>query len=136
VKIHRRLDPLALHRVPPPPPELAAKVLSASAIGATPSAPSWVDRLWESSGARLLWAATLCLLLLGHVLATRPMPAAAASRIGAADTIASVAALLEIPASALRAPVSRFRVPRFDHAYDRPIARPDQIARVLEETSW
>jgi hypothetical protein len=127
-----RTHPLERQRLPQPPPDLAARVLAAAAIadGAVVSA-TWVDRLWESSAGRLLWATTLCGLLLGHLLATRPTPTPDPVPTSSGAT-ASVAALLDVPASTLRAPVSRFRVPRFAHG--PTLGHREQIEILIEES--
>ena len=56
---------------PPPPPELRAKTLAAARerlTGETVMDP-WL-RIWKDRRLRLAWAATVVLLLGGHVLAT------------------------------------------------------------------
>jgi len=56
---------------PPPPPELRAKTLTAARERLTgePVMDPW-SRIWDHRGLRLAWAATVVLLLGGHVLAT------------------------------------------------------------------
>ena len=68
----RPVDPLARHRVPSPPPELASEVLAAAAmVHATPRCPSWADRLWESAAARWLWMSATAFLLIANVVVAR-----------------------------------------------------------------
>jgi hypothetical protein len=69
------VDPLARQRLPPPPPELAAKVIAAARIAGTDLQPGqdWIDRLWESSLARLLWTVVTFGLLFAAV-AEMPLP--------------------------------------------------------------
>lgn len=68
-----RIDPLARQRVPLPPPELAAKVLAAAHLAAAgaPVHHHWIDRLWESSVARLAWVSIVCGLVLANLSAPR-----------------------------------------------------------------
>ena len=58
--------------VPPqPPPELRAKTLAAAHRRMeAESAPDRWSRIWNHRGIRLAWAASVMLLLAGHVLAT------------------------------------------------------------------
>lgn len=80
-------NPLTRRRVPPPPPELAAKVIAAARLAGADLAPrrDWIDRLWESSSARLLWTVVTCGLLFANAAATRlptpspPLPREAAT---------------------------------------------------------
>jgi hypothetical protein len=126
---------LAQQRVPLPPPDLAGKVLAAAAmVDAEQARSTWVDRLWESSQARLLWAVTVTVLLVGHVLATRPAPT---PWVAEPDDhhVASTLLELDVPVRALLPPVSRFRVPRF-HGYGSVVEGREQIDRVLEEAAW
>ncbi len=127
-----RLDPLARHRVPLPPPELAGKVLAAAAMAeAAQAAPTWIDRLWESSPARLLWAATTCALLLGHLIAARPMPVHS-SPPDDDRRIDSAVALLDDAASTSPARISNLRVSPF-RDYEPILTRRGDIETVLEE---
>jgi hypothetical protein len=61
---------------PAPPPQLADRVLAAAAGAARDlESPHWIDRLWESRSLRLVWLASLLIVLLLH--ATLPAPPAA-----------------------------------------------------------
>ena len=132
---HRRRDPLARHRVPAPPPELAGKVLAAAAMAeAARSSPTWIDRLWESVPARLLWIATLCALLLGHVIAGRPVPVRTSGLV-ADQRVASAVALLGLEAAVSPAHISYFRIQRFQD-YGGTLTQREQIDTLLEETAW
>jgi len=67
-------DPLAGLAPPGAPPELKAKVLAASraALLTAPARPDRWSLLWTSRPLRLAWAASLLLLLAGHVVLVRP----------------------------------------------------------------
>jgi hypothetical protein len=57
----------------------------------------WIDRLWESSSARLLWTAVTCGLLFAHVAATQlPMPSSAPVLRGATP-VAVAPATTQVP---------------------------------------
>jgi hypothetical protein len=51
---------------PQPPPELRARVLAAARSAKT--APDVWSRIWNHGGLRMAWAASLVMLLAGHVL--------------------------------------------------------------------
>jgi hypothetical protein len=51
---------------PQPPPELRARVLAAARNAE--AAPDFWMRLWNHGGLRMAWAASVVLLLAGHVL--------------------------------------------------------------------
>lgn len=54
---------------PQPPPELRSRVLAAARQRTdSESVPDLWSRLWNHSGLRLAWAASVVLLLAGHVL--------------------------------------------------------------------
>lgn len=56
---------------PQPPPELRSKALAAARGKLTgEAAPDVWSRIWIHRGLRLAWAATVVVLLAGHVLAT------------------------------------------------------------------
>jgi hypothetical protein len=67
-------DPLAGLAPPGAPPDLRARVLAASraALLAAPARPDLWTLLWVSRPLRLAWAASLLLLLAGHVVLVRP----------------------------------------------------------------
>lgn len=67
-------DPLTGFVPPGAPPELKARVLTASraAFLAGPGRPDRWSLLWESRPLRLAWAATLLLLLAGHAVLVGP----------------------------------------------------------------
>ncbi|MCG6947751.1 MAG: hypothetical protein LJE93_02395 [Acidobacteria bacterium] len=52
---------------PEPPPHLRARVLAAARDTATGTPDVW-SRIWHHRGLRLAWAATVVLLLAGHLL--------------------------------------------------------------------
>lgn len=53
--------------VPAPPPHLRARVLEAARADKTETVDVWT-RIWNIRGLRLAWAASVLLLLAGHVL--------------------------------------------------------------------
>jgi hypothetical protein len=56
---------------PLPPPELRSKALAAAREQLTAEAvPDVWSRIWNSRGIRLAWAASVMVLLVGHILAT------------------------------------------------------------------
>jgi hypothetical protein len=56
---------------PQPPPELRSRTLAAAREQlAADAAPDAWSRIWNHRGMRLAWAATVAVLLAGHVLAT------------------------------------------------------------------
>ncbi len=60
------------HRVPSPPPELAAEALALTRLAAAAGPPSdWIDRLWENGIARWLWVAVTSCLLAANLSAMR-----------------------------------------------------------------
>jgi hypothetical protein len=65
---------------PEPPPALKSMVLQATAeVLNRPPAPDIWTRIWESRPLRLAWAATISLLIAGHLAVTavqQPEPAA------------------------------------------------------------
>jgi hypothetical protein len=56
---------------PQPPPELRSKAIAAARrqIEAAEARDVW-SRIWSSQGLRLAWAASVVVLLAGHILAT------------------------------------------------------------------
>ena len=66
------IDRLMEGLVPPkPPPELRSKTLSAARMQlAGEAAPDMWSRIWNHRGLRLAWAASVVVLLAGHILAT------------------------------------------------------------------
>jgi hypothetical protein len=134
MRVDRRAGPLARHRVPVPPPELAAKVLTAAAmVGVTQATPSWVDRLWESSRVRLLWATTLAALLLGHALAARTPSTPVPTSTGGVRVVALLTQL-DLPSPLGTPAASRFRVPSF-HGYQPVAVERERIERALAEVT-
>ncbi|MBI5441313.1 MAG: hypothetical protein HY900_08900 [Deltaproteobacteria bacterium] len=67
-------DPLAGLTPPGAPPELKARVLATSraALLAAPAPPDRWSLLWASRPLRLAWAATVLLLVAGHIALVRP----------------------------------------------------------------
>ena len=67
---------------PQPPPELRAKTLAAarSRMDAE-TAPDLWSKIWNHRGIRLAWAASVVVLLTGHVLATLS-PTGSVTRVG------------------------------------------------------
>jgi hypothetical protein len=67
-------DPLTGLVPPGAPPELKARVLAASraALLAGPARPDRWSLLWESRPLRLVWAASVLLLLAGHAVLVGP----------------------------------------------------------------
>ena len=67
-------DPLAGLAPPGAPPELKERVLAASraALLSAPARPDRWNLLWESRPLRLAWAASVLLLLAGHIVVVRP----------------------------------------------------------------
>ena len=130
----RRRDPLTHHRVPSPPPELEALVLSAAAEAASAALqPDWAARLWASTAARMLWAATICALLLGHTLANRPLPG-----VVLADDTASaraLATLLDLPAHSFATIAAAMRrLPGWETSRAATLASRNEFEAILEET--
>jgi hypothetical protein len=81
----------------------------------------------------MLWAATLCVLLLGHVLASRPLPSASAAENAA--HVRTLATLLELPANSLATIVSAVRrLPGREMNGAVVMASRTRIEAVLEET--
>jgi hypothetical protein len=67
---------------PQPPPELRSKTLSAARQRmAGEAAPDVWSRIWNHRALRLAWAATVVVLLAGHVLATN----SSVGRLGPVD---------------------------------------------------
>ena len=68
-------------RPPAPPPELRRKVLrtAAEALAAEPTRDIWT-RVWESRPLRLAWAASVLILLAGHLLVSAHAPWRGAAR--------------------------------------------------------
>jgi hypothetical protein len=62
-------SPLAGLRLPEPPRELRRQVLDRAkqALGRVPRRDGWA-RLWESPRARLAWAASVLVLVVGHLV--------------------------------------------------------------------
>jgi hypothetical protein len=84
-------------------------VLAAALAADAATERTWVDRLCESTGARLLWAATLAALLLGHVLATSASPIRGLGT-EAGTRASAVLAALDLPAELFRTPTVPFRL--------------------------
>ena len=130
----RRRDPLAHHRVPSPPPELEVLVLAAAAEAAPAGMqPDWTARLWASTTARMLWAATICALLLGHTLASRPLPGVAVVADDSASSRA-LATLLEMPSQSFATIATAMRRLPAREARGITTASRAQIEMVIEET--
>ena len=130
----RNREPLAHHRVPSPPPELAAKVLAAAAQAATADIhPDWAARLWASTAARMLWAATICALLLGHTLASRPLPGLVPTDDN--TSARALATLLEIPSHSFATIAAAMRrLPGWETGGSAILASRNEIEAILEET--
>jgi hypothetical protein len=134
VSQRRRLDPLACHRVPSPPPELATRVLVAARINAEEPRAGWVDHLWESRTARLLWGAVLGLLLAGNVLAGRLHPEPAVP-LATRESARSIAAVLDLLGADSSAPIAWLGAPDFGDGGGASLGRGQQLESVLEETA-
>jgi hypothetical protein len=89
-------------------------------------------RLWASTTARMLWAATICALILGHTLASRALPLVEGADEG--SKIRTVAALIELPPQSVAAITAAMRNHAEQDNAASSITRASKLEEVIEET--
>ena len=73
-------------RAPAAPAALRTRTLAAARAAARPETRDWVERVWQSTGLRLAWAAACTLLVVANLM---PGPWPRAPRDGAAAAVAA-----------------------------------------------